>query len=752
MTALRIGIDGDALKVPFSGVGHYIFNLARELDSLMPEATFFAYTRLPARALGLPSARWQVRTEPSAAFRRMPTFLWLKTRARAMASADRLDVFWAGRTLHPGLENVRTLSSVHDLNHLLAPETMKIQSLWSNRLWFRNDLLRANCVLANSAGTAERLSSMLGVSANGVVHPGVTQNFKPFPSKGDNVALPDRLARLGIQRPYLLSVATPEPRKNLDAVLRAFIALKKDRKLKSHQLVLAGPVGWKSKGLEKQLADARAQGVVLAGYVPDDLLPALYALSDALVFPSFYEGFGMPVLEARACGTRVVTSDIPELREAGDEHVVYVEPSVDGVKDGILAAMEQPSPPPTANRTWHEPAKVLAAAMSSETLAAPTNTESLGIPLAFSPAIQTIGSPRRLLIDCSLSLINRTGAHFIAEDISKACAGFSLVRRWRLLGQPLPQGVVRKVCGRLMLKELALLGTSDRFQWPEPKASNLKRLFLDPLYVTRSKLEPGDIVLCHDVGPLSHPELYTPEGVNSYQKAYNKITAARPGIVFVSQSSQNAFEALFGTAFRFLKTIPLYVRSGSLSGNTEPIPGISKPFFLTVAALETRKNHQAAIEAFRQGEFAGRGFSYILCGAKGDGADKIIALAEATPGVKVLGYVSDPQLRWLYSEAKAFLLPSLLEGFGMPALEAASQGLIPIVSRDSALSEAVNGMALQVDPHSVSGIAAAMESVLALDEQGAAELKKALIKVASGATREKFLGEWKDLISSELHA
>ena len=171
---------------------------------------------------------------------------------------------------------------------------------------------------------------------------------------------------------------------------------------------------------------------------------------------------------------------------------------------------------------------------------------------------------------------------------------------------------------------------------------------------------------------------------------------------------------------------------------------------MSVGALETRKNQLTAIEAFGHYGFAGRGISYILCGARGEGAEKIEAKAAQTPGVMVLGYVPDAQLRWLYKEASAFVLPSLLEGFGMPALEAALAGLIPILSRDSPLSEAVSGLGIEVDPHSVSDIGAAMESVLALDDKTRNERKKKLITHAGSATREKFLAEWKELIGAEL--
>jgi glycosyltransferase involved in cell wall biosynthesis len=250
---------------------------------------------------------------------------------------------------------------------------------------------------------------------------------------------------------------------------------------------------------------------------------------------------------------------------------------------------------------------------------------------------------------------------------------------------------------------------------------------------------------------VTHSHLYDSGTVAVYENAYAKIAAVRPGIVFVSNASRIAFEARFGTHFRFLKTISLYVRTGSLTGPSEPIPGIRQPFFLTVGALETRKNQRTAIEAFGRFGFAKRGVSYVLCGAKGAGAKEIVATAARTSGLKVLDYVPDGQLRWLYREASGFVLPSLLEGFGMPALEAARHGLIPIISRDSALSEAVNGLAIKVDPVSVSDIGEAMESALALDESRRNELKNALIAHASSATREKFLADWEDLISKELH-
>jgi glycosyltransferase involved in cell wall biosynthesis len=360
MVLLRIGVDGDALRKPLSGVGYYVFNLCGELEALLPEASFIAYSRLAPGEVLLPSSNWQLRSEPVALLRRLPSFVWLKTRCRAMCVSDGLDVFWAGRTLHPRLAGgVRTVCTVHDLNHLVMPKTMQFQTRWSHRLWFRGDLLAADCVLANSCGTAERIRRMVGAKVKDVVPPCVKSQFYTR-LWGREIELPANLARLGVKRPYLLSVATPEPRKNLEVVLRAYIDLKKSGMLSDHQLVLAGPNGWNNRALGRMLSEARSFGLVQAGYVPEELMPNLYAEADALVFPSLYEGFGMPVLEARMAGTRVVTSDIPELREAGDEHVIYVKPTFEGIQAGILRAIGLPKPPPAAGRSWKDAARILA--------------------------------------------------------------------------------------------------------------------------------------------------------------------------------------------------------------------------------------------------------------------------------------------------------------------------------------------------------------------------------------------------------
>ena len=369
---LRVGIDGDALRQPMSGVGQYIYQLCRELEALLPEAEFYAYSRLPADHLALPSARWVLRQEQSPVWRKLPSFIWLKTRGAQLCRRDRLDAFWAGRTLHPHLPApTRTIATVHDLNHLLVPETMERRTLWSNRLWFARDVAHADVVVANSSGTAQRLLSMVKCRAGAVVTPSVGPWFRPLAASERGPALV-RLAELGVKPPYLLCVCTLEPRKNVQALLAAFQQLQAQHTGFAHQLVLVGVKGWQNQVLADALQNA--EGVVVTGFVPDELLPPLYALADVLVCPSLYEGFGMPVLEARACGTAVVVTDIPELREAGGPGATLVAPTAAGVAEGIrqsLAADHRAGhlTPHLPCGTWRQGAQTLAALLTGASVA-----------------------------------------------------------------------------------------------------------------------------------------------------------------------------------------------------------------------------------------------------------------------------------------------------------------------------------------------------------------------------------------------
>ena len=362
---VKIGIDGRALQGQRAGTGRYVFELCRALDRQLPQATFYVYSPTPVE-MPILSSRWIARVDPTAWATRLKSVPWLKLRAGSLCAEDRLDAYWANASFVPSLKkSVRVVSTVHDLAYLIVPETMKTVTYWAFRLFFLHDLRRANAVLTNSQGTANRLYQILGRHSDGVVLPAVSPHFRQ--QSPEVVAA--TLARLGVKRPYFLAVGTLEPRKNLELLIDVFTRLKREGQLGQQQLVLAGGRGWKDLGLQRLLKQHAELDLIPLGYVAEQDLPVLYAGADAFVFPSRYEGFGIPVLEARACGARIVASDLPEVREAGGVGPLYVPPTEEALIAALLQVRKQGLVPTDSIQPlpdWDEGARMLAQALLGE--------------------------------------------------------------------------------------------------------------------------------------------------------------------------------------------------------------------------------------------------------------------------------------------------------------------------------------------------------------------------------------------------
>lgn len=357
---MRIGIDGRALQGSRTGVGRYVYELCRELDRVLPDAHFFVYSSVPLE-MPITSERWTLRLDKSPLAKYMKPVLWLKYRCGLLCRKDNLDVFWGAATFLPQLpRSVRTVITVYDLNFKIVPETMSITHRWSFRLFFKKDVARADMVTAISKGSSERLFNLFGRAADAIVYPAINASFSPQPE----ALVQEVLVQYGLSRPYLLAVATWEPRKNLELLIHTFLNMKKLGLLGEQKLVLVGGRGWKDKRLAALLSGT--DSVAPLGYVPDDQLAPLYSGAEVFVFPSIYEGYGIPVLEAMACGTKVVTSDIPELREAGGEGAIYIAPTAKGIRQGILLGLTQGKVPQSAERrfpSWEFGARDLATAL-----------------------------------------------------------------------------------------------------------------------------------------------------------------------------------------------------------------------------------------------------------------------------------------------------------------------------------------------------------------------------------------------------
>jgi glycosyltransferase involved in cell wall biosynthesis len=148
------------------------------------------------------------------------------------------------------------------------------------------------------------------------------------------------------EAPFVLAIGVIEPRKNLNRLMDAFLLLKQRGSVPSDlKLVLAGGKGWLFDGIfEHHAASPVRQDIVMPGFVPDDLLPALYSAAEVLAFPSLYEGFGLPILEAMACGTPVVASRASCLPEVAEGAALLVDPtSVEGLAGALERVLTEPA-------------------------------------------------------------------------------------------------------------------------------------------------------------------------------------------------------------------------------------------------------------------------------------------------------------------------------------------------------------------------------------------------------------------------
>lgn len=346
---MLIGIDGRPLYGVQAGTGRYVTELCKVLDAALPEASFLVYGNRPLK-LPVSNGRWRQRGGDSVVESRVPVSLWYFLRAGKLAKQDDVDVFWGAANFLPldlGHE-ILAILTVYDFVYRLFPQTLNLSHRIAYKLFFNSGLRRAQLISAISQGTSDRLSELCGRSADLVIRPRVAANFHP-PLPETVLAVRDQY---GIDFPYFLSVSTLEPRKNLEMLIEAFLQMRGAGELPNSGLVLVGQQGWKDRRLLDAVARAKALGaqIVLTGYVADEWLPALYAGATAVVMPSLYEGFGMPVLEAKCCGARIVASDIPEIREAGGDGPIYIEPTVEGIKQGLKKA--ETSPPADNSMAW----------------------------------------------------------------------------------------------------------------------------------------------------------------------------------------------------------------------------------------------------------------------------------------------------------------------------------------------------------------------------------------------------------------
>jgi glycosyltransferase involved in cell wall biosynthesis len=332
---LKVAISAYPLLYTRSGIGNYSFWLLRELTRVAPDLDLAlvgvnvvrpaAWAEVRAR-LGplLPAVKVQRTRFPTIVADLLGRWVhnWLEGRAVRRLDPD---VLFSPRFVVPYRTDVPTVLMVHDLVYRVRPETVMDEVKVEMERYMPGSLARAAAVIVPSESTRRDLLREYPVPPEKVAV--IAEAVGPEFHRIEAGAVRERVrVRWSLPPRYLLAVGTVEPRKNLLALLDLAERLR-DRG-EELPILVAGGKGWKSAGLHEEHRRRGLEGAVrFLGRVPDEDLPALYSMAEVFLFPSLYEGFGLPLLEAMACGLPVVaarTSSVPEV--VGDAAILVDDP------------------------------------------------------------------------------------------------------------------------------------------------------------------------------------------------------------------------------------------------------------------------------------------------------------------------------------------------------------------------------------------------------------------------------------------
>ncbi|MCC7176337.1 MAG: glycosyltransferase family 4 protein [Bryobacterales bacterium] len=321
---MRIAIDCIPLLLRSAGVKTYVYNWFRSMQRQAAGDTLLAwpYVTVADRysheesLVSRPGTLARLALLHAATHLRLPVVDWL---------GPRVDVFHASQQMWNAPRSAVVTATLYDMTCWLVPETHSARNVQGARLFAERVLRRAGGLIAISESTRQDAVRILGLDPLKieVIYPGIAEAFFH--------ALPKPASR-----PYVLFVGTVEPRKNLDTLLNAWKQVPPGLRA-AFDLVVAGPAGW---GNPATLARLRAGdgGVRYLGYVPEEDLPGLTAGAAVFVYPSLYEGFGLPLGQAMAAGVPVVTSNVSSMPEVAGDAALLVDPRSPA---GIAAALER---------------------------------------------------------------------------------------------------------------------------------------------------------------------------------------------------------------------------------------------------------------------------------------------------------------------------------------------------------------------------------------------------------------------------
>ena len=333
-------------KIPYKarrGWGVYSYQLLKAILSVDKENTYRCFYNIFLKGdkksiLSLQNPRLKNFIFPIPG--RVMELLWEKWNIfPAETFLGHIDILHSPYEFLPKIKKARSVATVHDVTFLKHPEYLDpgFVKLLTRRLNHIKE--NADRIITDSNNTKKELIALSGVPPERitVIPGGVDERFQPME---DKINIEDRVRRYGISGHYILFVGAADEDKNLVRLSEAFAQL--TRKYKDLKLVFVGSIGWGYRHLQEKIKNLHIDNqVIFTGYVSDSDLPALYNNARILAIPSIHEGFGLPALEAMACGTPVLSSNTSSLPEVVGNAAVQVNPyNVNEIADGLRRLME----------------------------------------------------------------------------------------------------------------------------------------------------------------------------------------------------------------------------------------------------------------------------------------------------------------------------------------------------------------------------------------------------------------------------
>jgi glycosyltransferase involved in cell wall biosynthesis len=345
---MRIGIDAHFASYELRGIGKYVLQLVSGLvkaDECNEYVIYGDPQKFPQLS-GCSNVKFR---DPSG----LPYPLWEQLVLPFWVRLDRLELLHCPANTAPIAlpRHIKLVMTVHDVMYLLPASVLAASNVFRQRLgnFYRRMVVpgmarRADRIIAVSEFSKREIAEYLGIIPNRIraIYEGIDPHFASF--GGAITSPPEKIGGQSLESPFILALGASDPRKNTLAVIRVYASLWRDLPNRE-KLVIVGLRDWRSSAAYRLVTElGLSERVLFAGYVSEELLAWLYSSSRCFLYPTLYEGFGFPLLEAMACGVPIIASDCTSVSEIAGDAAILVDPSSEELIGSALLRLLRDEP------------------------------------------------------------------------------------------------------------------------------------------------------------------------------------------------------------------------------------------------------------------------------------------------------------------------------------------------------------------------------------------------------------------------